>query len=227
MISKTTLKIFVLLLFVSSIAFAQKSEKKMIYIMDPMCAWCYGNIKTINKIQQEVDGTFPIEVYCGGMWTGKDVPHGGPEFYNLLRKHTPSIVIKTKERFSSDYYKSLTDTTYRFSSFEPSKALWIVKKIASKEFWKFKENVQRGIFEKAMRSDHLDGYLEIVDSMGIDHNAFIEMWSSKEVDQQVQTEFEISSSYSNSYPTLLLVEGDKRTVLGKGYFYADKILKAL
>lgn len=223
----TALVVLLFVLLLGNQSMAQQNQRKLVYIMDPVCAWCYGNIKPIKEIKDSVADKMPMEVYCGGMWTGDKVPKGGVEFYNLLRKHTPSIVIKTKERFSSAYYACLMDTTYRFSSFEPSKALWIVKNIAPEKFWEFKEKLQRGIFENAIRSDRFDSYIEIVDEMGLDHDTFVQMWDSKDVNDQVNTEFEISSSYSNSYPTLILVDGDKREVLGKGYFSAKSVLDKL
>ncbi|QZE15042.1 hypothetical protein K4L44_04230 [Halosquirtibacter laminarini] len=219
--------IFVLFILLSGVSFGQKPTKTLVYVMDPVCVWCYGNIKTINQIQKKVEGKIPMVAYCGGMWLDDEVPNGGVEFYKLLKKHNPGVVIKTKERFSPEYYRSLMDSTYRFSSYEPSKALWIIKNIHPNKFWDFKENVQRGIFEKAMRTDSFDGYLQIIDEMGLDHNAFSEMWNSKDVDAQVRSEFKISASYSSSYPTLILVEGDKREIIGKGYFYADKVLEKL
>jgi putative protein-disulfide isomerase len=46
---------------------------KLIYIMDPLCGWCYGNSDNVLELFEKYKNEIKFEILPGGMWVGENI----------------------------------------------------------------------------------------------------------------------------------------------------------
>ena len=65
---------------------------KLIYVMDPLCGWCFGNSQNMLAIKEEFAGKFEFEIIMGGMRIPPNTQTGGPQLSQFMKEHGPPIV---------------------------------------------------------------------------------------------------------------------------------------
>ncbi|MGB0871262.1 MAG: DsbA family protein [Flavobacteriales bacterium] len=206
-----------------------KKEKnmKLIYVMDPQCGWCYGNSENVSSIRKTFDQTFNFELLVGGMWLGNDAPVGGTELSGFLQAHAPRMAKTTGANVGQAYYDLATDSSYAFSSLEPSAAIVLIKTISPENTFAFTKDVQKMLLQDGKRLDKLENYLPILKSLKINEDDFKKAWLSAENIKNTQAEFSKASQLANGFPTLILQTKDGQKVLASGYFDLEQMVQTL
>ncbi len=196
--------------------------KKIIYVMNPMCGWCFGNSKSFDELYENYKNKYEIEVYLGAMWLKNDAPFGSASLKDFVVSDAVRLKEITKQSPSEKFFDLAGDTSYRFDSFFPASAIMAVKKLDNKKLVKFMQMVQKRQFIDGFKLDKIEAYEEILKSLSIDVNEFKKLWLSDENSEALYEEFDKARQIANSYPTLLLKDDLNMEVLARGYFdYKD------
>lgn len=195
--------------------------------MDPQCGWCYGNGENISAIREEFKDKFDFELLVGGMWLNENAPVGGTELSGFLQAHAPRMVETTGANVGQAYYDLAKDSTYAFSSLEPSAAIVLVKEISPEHTFPFTKEVQKLLLKDGKRLDKLENYLPILKSLNINENDFEKAWLSESNIRNAKTEFSKAGQLSNGFPTLILQTKEGQNVLASGYFNLEQMTKTL
>ena len=198
---------------------------KVTYVMDPQCGWCYGNSENITALQEDFEEEFDLLV--GGMWLGQNAPVGGDNLSQFLHKHAPRIATTTGAKVDSSYYKLAKDSTYSFSSLEPSAAIQLVKEIAVDKVFPFAKNVQLALFVEGKKLDDKETYIEILKTMSIDPSAFGSLWMGADNISKTKAEFTYARKLANGFPTLVITQNGKTETLASGYFNKETMVQKL
>lgn len=76
---------------------------KIIYVMDPICGWCYGNIDNTINLFNDFKDHVELEVLPGGMWSGPNTRIQSPAMTNYFLKHDAVIGERTGIQFGEAY----------------------------------------------------------------------------------------------------------------------------
>lgn len=218
---------FIVAIFLFTISFignAQTKKAELFYVMDPQCSWCYANSGNIEQIEKALNGKLDITLYPAGMWLGDEAPQGGVSYLENITQHFPPIIAKTGADIGTAYYDLASDASYTFSSLEPAAAIVLVRNMNPEKTLVFAENVEHALFVDGKRLDKLDTYLEILERLHIDTDAFKKNWMSEDNLSKTKANFERAKMLATSFPTLLLRQGTKTQVLGMGYFTKEEIM---
>ena len=79
--------------------------KKLIYIMDPQCGWCYGNSKNISEIHIEFSSSFEFKILTGGMWLNENAPIGGEKLSQFLKTNAPKMTSRTGVVINTNFFE--------------------------------------------------------------------------------------------------------------------------
>ena len=223
-VSGELLLVFLALLTLQSCA-QNKSEdmKKIVYVMDPLCGWCYGNSDNITSIYQQFKGSIDFELVVGGMWLGNNAPAGGPGLHQFVISHTPQMVDLTGAEVSLKYFELAADSSYAFSSLEPCAAIALVKSMRPEKTFPFAKEVQKAMFVEGKRLDALDTYLPVLKDLGINSTAFAESWLSDENISAAKKEFARSAVLTRGFPSLICQQDTQTLVLASGYFQKEVV----
>lgn len=210
--------------------YAQQSSsgmKKIIYVMDPHCGWCYGNGENITAIYDQFKSKYEFEILVGGMMLGTNAPRGGASLNQFIQEHVPPMSQRTGAIVSEKYYDLSKDSSYVFSSLEPSAAIVLIKEISPSNSFVFATAVQKAIFVEGKRFDKLDTYITILEKLNIDKEVFANRWMSKANIEKTELEFDKADKYAQSYPTMLIEENGSFKELASGYFEKQTMIDKL
>ena len=210
-----------------SITSLQASDKKLIYVMDPHCGWCYGNHENLEKIHDAYAKKIDLELVVAGMWVRDGAPVGGNKLVKFIKAHTPKIVEKTGVTIDQKYYDLAANSSYVFSSLEPSAAIIVAKELKPNVVFEFSKKVQEAIFIHGKRLDKYETYKNIVTSFNIDEKRFKAMWMSKDNVEKTEAEFKRASTISFGYPSLFIEKDGKTSIIAAGEFNVADIMDIL
>lgn len=201
-------------------------KKKLVYVMDAQCGWCYGNSKNMLSIYQEFSDTYDFEFLNGGMWVGENAPQSGGRISEYIGSQIPRLESHTGMKISEAFISLIRDSDYVLSSLEPSAAIVLMKEQTKQAFLIAKE-VQSALFVEAKRLDELSTYLPILEKFDIDASLFENQWMSEENLKQTNEEFNKVRSMVNAFPCLLIEENNQLSVLASGYFELEAMRERL
>ncbi len=216
--------------------------QKLIYIMDPHCGWCFGNSKNFSALYEAFSHAkyrekVSIEIIAGGMWLGESAPQGGEGLAQFIQTHGPRMEATTQTKLGDAFHQLTANSSYTFSSLEPSAALVLVNELAPEKAVQFCSLMLESIFIHGARPDQLESYQTVLAQLAIDTEQFALEWLQAENIAKTQAQFAVAKKLANGYPTLLLQQpnsttGEQRySAIASGYFnlpqVTDKIAKML
>lgn len=200
---------------------------KLIYIMDPLCGWCYGNSNNTQKGYDKYNDILDLEILPAGMWTGINTRKQSKQMAQFIKKHDPQVQQTTGTEFGKDYFKFIENEEIVLDSEIPSRAIVTVKKLSASQVIPFAIEVQKAryLFGKDLNTD--ETYLTICNSLGIDKIEFLKIFHSELIKNDTQEIFALAQKYASSYPTLLAEKGGKTYILEQGYAPFETIVKQI
>ncbi|WP_123803479.1 DsbA family protein [Flavivirga aquatica] len=208
-------------------AMKMNKMKKLIYVMDPHCGWCYGNSKNIETVAEQFKDKLNIQLMVGGMWLEGNAPNGGEEFSRFIAKHSPQMEATTGAFVSSIFFELTKDSTYTFSSLEPCCAINLVKELKPNMAITFAKEVQKAIFAEGKRLDNIETYLPIIKGLNINAKQFQLRWMKDDNLSKTKEEFDYTKQLVNGFPTLLLYDENQIQIIASGYFNTKQIIEKI
>ncbi len=205
----------------------KNSVKKLIYVSDPQCGWCYGNGENILSIYNEFKADFEFELLNGGMWIGEHAPTGGEKTSDYIQSQAPRLMSYTGVEISEAYFAMLKDPKYVLSSLEPCSAIMAIKQMAPDFVFEFSKEIQKAQFVLGSRLEEIESYLPILNKMGLSSDEFQSLWLTEKNLELCMAEFDIADKITNGFPTLLLQDEKDLKVLASGYFNLEEMKENL
>ena len=195
--------------------------KKLIYIMNPMCGWCFGNSQNMQNLSQEFGEKIEIEYIVGEMWTGINAPKGSKGLGDFVSQDAINLKNTTGLSPSQNFFDLAYDESYTFDSTFPSLAITYVKRTAKTKLSAFIKKVLDAQFLDGKKLTAVETYESIFKELDLDFNDFLKEWESTQNKEELNKNFKKARELASSYPTLLLEDGENHTVLNRGYFSYD------
>ncbi|RKR04591.1 putative protein-disulfide isomerase [Flavobacterium sp. 90] len=200
---------------------------KLIYVMDPLCGWCFGNSTNIAKLHEKYKDKFDIDVLPAGMWAGANARKQSKHISAYIRKHDPQIQQITGTEFGKDYFNFIENEDILLDSEVPSRGILTVTKLWASKVIPFTIEVQKARYWQGKDLNTDQTYLEICENLDLDKTQFIKAFHSEELKKETQQTFALAQQYAGSYPTLLAQKDDKLYILEQGYASFENIAKQI
>lgn len=197
----------------------QLNEKKMkiIYVMDPLCGWCYGNTTNTEKLYEKYGNRIDFEILPAGMWTGANARYQSRQTAVYIKKHDLQVAQLTGTTFGEGYFKLLEDEKVLLDSEIPSRAITTIKNMWPAQAIPFAIRVQRARYWYGKDLNKESTYFDICTDLKLDTAQFLNAFHSEELKRATQEGFVSAQRYASSYPTLLSEMDGKTIVLEQGY----------
>ncbi|MFT4753409.1 MAG: putative protein-disulfide isomerase [Salibacteraceae bacterium] len=194
---------------------------KLIYVMDPLCGWCYGNSENILAIKNEFSDKFEFEILMGGMRISPNTQTGGPELSQFMKEHGPPMEQTTGVQLSDAFYALANNPEYVFNSLEPCAASVLVKQLQPTVAFEFASAVQKRFYQEGTKLDQLSTYQPILKELGMDTEKFKWLWMTPENLKATQEEFTRASTLATGFPTFLIEINGEIGKINAGYFQLE------
>ncbi len=196
---------------------------KLIYVGDPMCSWCYGISEELSKVQEEFNHQLPMELVMGGLR-----PYNKETMLDLksfLTGHWEEVNHRSGQKFN---FKILDSDQITYDTEPPCRANVIVRILAPEKSMEFFKGTQRAFYWDNKNMHLATSYDELLKTLGIDQNKFHSLFESDEMKNEVKKDFERSSQLGvRGFPTLLLQQDDKITLIANGYDTAENMIRKI
>lgn len=203
---------------------------EIIYVMDPLCGWCYGNSQTINQIYDKYKDGVSFNVMPGGMWVGGNASLNNPELAAFIRRHDQVVKRRTGAKFGPKYQENILDNpSHVFNSEPPSRAIVAVSQLKPEAAFVFAGDVLRLQFWEGKDLNDGEVYLDVIGRYDISQDRFARLYESERLARDTQTVFDMVRQIGvTGFPTLLASYNGRREILATGYMpfaSLDQIVK--
>jgi len=183
------------------------------FFVDPMCAWCWAQKPTIDKIMNDLDGKAGIEFYMGGMRVRENTKKIEGNYKAYLAQVFDRVNILSGQSMN----KKVLDTEgLYFDSEYPCRAVLLIKRQLGKDqAIRYLHKIQAAYFVDAKNITQPSVLMELAgDGFVEDMQGFKEALMSSENEQYTFEEFDYVQQHSVSgFPTIQFLEDD--TVVGE------------
>lgn len=200
---------------------------KLIYVMDPLCGWCYGNAANTQKLYNKYKEIFDFEILPAGMWTGANARKQSKPMAEYIKKHDLQVQHTTGTAFGEAYFKLIENEDVILDSEVPSRAIVTVKKLWPEQAVLFALEVQKARYLYGQDLNQIQTYLKICDDLKLDIEKFTASFDSEFIKNATLETFETAGQYANSYPALIAEKKNEEFVLEQGYAGFETIAKRI
>lgn len=189
----------------------------ILYIMDPLCGWCFGFSPVMQKLQAQYKDQFHFRVIPGGMITGNRVqPVSVMAEYILgaYRRLEDHAGVKVGE----PYLDMLRKGTEIQNSEPPCRAIHTFQQMQPERALDFAHELQLKQFVAGKSFNDEATYRELATEFGIDADTFINAMNSEESRYGTQQEFQwVQAAGITGFPCAVLEKDEKYYMVAKGF----------
>ena len=174
-------------------------KKRLYYIYDPMCAWCYAFEPTFKSILKSLDSSYEIIYIPGGL-----APHSNEPMAKTMQEKIEFIWVQINEvvgtEFNHDFWRHCKP---RRSTYLACQAT-VAARLQNKEP-EMIEAIQKAYYQKAQNPSDADTLIHAANSIGLNVEKFEKDLTSSEVIALFENDLNHRRKLGvNSFPTLLL-----------------------
>lgn len=219
------MNIIITMLFLCSFTIMHAQEKPtLIYVMDPLCGWCYGFSPVMQKVYDTYKDKVNFQVVTGGMIIDEKVGPIG-KIAPFLKKATAQVTQHTGAEFSPLFLDTILQKgTQILTSLQPSIAIQICKKEKPDSIFSFLTALHKDIYIHGLQTAEAKDYGRLAKAMGFDPKSFINFVSKQEYIDAAKEDFKEAEALGiESYPALLLRETEGIRVISRGFVHWDQL----
>jgi putative protein-disulfide isomerase len=182
-------------------------NKKLIYVHDPMCSWCYGFSKTYMQLIEKLPEDIEVVRLLGGL---------APDTDEIMPESTRQMVRQNWERISEVIpgvefnYDFWTKCQPRRATYPACRAIIAAREQGEEFDGAMTRQIQQGYYSQARNPSENETLVELAGEIGLDKDRFLEQLTAEQTHQQLLDEIATVRSIGISgFPSLVLQKGDR------------------
>lgn len=206
--------------------FSLALNKKLIYVFDPLCGWCYGFSPVVKQLYDATKRRAQWDILAGGMVVGERVGPIG-RISEFLKQALPRVEGTTGIHFGEAFTTEVLERgTLILSSVEPSRALQAVKALAPDRAMAYAAGLQKALYEEGRDVTSLGVLGDVAESVRI--VGFELEYMKVETYEQTLDEFQLVNQMGiTGFPTLVGVDGEHTRVFSRGWAPFDRVFEGV
>ncbi|WP_286237192.1 DsbA family protein [Neptuniibacter halophilus] len=194
---------------------------RFIYVMDPMCSWCWAFRPSITALQQRYPET-PWLYLMGGLAPDSEEPMAEAMQAKLISVWQ-QIEQRTGTRFNFDFWKN---NTPRRSTYPACRAVITADSLLPGSAGDMILAIQQAYYTEARNPSDLAVLCALAEQLGIDPERFEQRLNSAETEEQLQQQIIQGQRLgAQGFPALFLQTERSIEALSYGYAKAEDILR--
>ncbi len=188
--------------------------KLLIYVVDPMCSWCWGFSPVIDEIVRRYRGQVTIEVLLGGLRPGNTERFDERRRAYIL-SHWHAVHERTGQPFNFNFHPP---PSFIYDTEPPSRAMRVVRQLAQDKELVFLNSVQEAFYVKNKDVTDSEVLANLASTQGIDRDRFLKGFNDSAIKKSVWQDFDRARQLGVSgFPALLGQNGNDRIRFTHGY----------
>jgi putative protein-disulfide isomerase len=188
-------------------------QKEVIFVVDPMCSWCWGFAPVIEAIRNNTEQTFSLVV--GGL-RGKGEMTWDESSKDYLKGHWEQVSQSTGQPFS---YTLFEKTVFDYDTYPACKAVVSVREIFSvQKAFEYLHILQHAFYTRSEDITQVETLVKLLDNMGLDTHKFTSFYKSDRAQLLMEHDFAKARSMgANAFPAVIVIDQEGHMISQKGY----------
>lgn len=205
--------------------------KKIIYIFDAYCPWCYAFTPVVKRLYESHSDAFAFDILSGGMIIDDQVKTiGGLEKSESMRTNYQRISQRTGAQFGEAFFKRIKDEESVMNSEIPARALAVFREMETTvSSIEFVHKLLGSLFLEGGNPNEEGFYRNLATHFQLDSDLFIENMNKTYFQQQARYDFALAKQLqAETFPRLYLQTSDTYFyLLSKGYSDYNQIVQII
>lgn len=200
----------------------ENSTKKLHYIYDPLCGWCYGIAPLIEVVSHEYPHV--LTLHGGGLFTPTRKVTGGDAWKEHVTPIDERISQLSGQIFSQQYRNNLANTEMTLNSLMPIAAILVARKMGDRDVMLLKA-LQDAYYLDGLNISDKDVLFFIVQKLGFDITLFSTLFTQVneyEITQHIQQTQQLMHQVNGrGFPTLCIEDNQTYHLIPVENYFGD------
>ncbi|MFA5678462.1 MAG: DsbA family protein [Pseudomonas sp.] len=198
-------------------------SQRLIYIMDPMCSWCWGFAPVIDAIQARYPA-LPLHMVAGGLRPGVTDPLKDSA-RQALAEHWQAVKAASGQPLLSP---DALPVSFIYNTEPACRALVVARELDADRVWALVKAIQSAFYSQALDVTQCMALADLAEQVGYSRSRFSKAFIAEAAQAAVSVDFRWAADLGISgFPTLLAERNGMLALLSHGYQPADSILALL
>ncbi len=201
----------------------------LIYIVDPMCSWCYGFAKTLDELLAQPGAAAPLQlaVVMGGLrpFTTELLTS---ERAKEIAGHWHHVAQASGQMFAQAPHTALNIPGFIYDTEPASRAIVAMRMHWPKLVWRYLKAVQHAFYAEANNVTQADVLADLAEALGVARADFARAFASQEMRDATLADFKQSQSWGvRGFPALIAEHGDHLHLVAQGFMPIETLRQQL
>lgn len=200
-------------------------QKELIFVLDPMCSWCWGFAPVIEKLIKTYSDDYQFSLVLGGLRT-KDEMAWNDTSKAYLKGHWEQVSQQTGQPFSGELFEK---EQFEYDTYPACKAVVTVRQLfGMQKAFEYLHTIQEAFYARAQDITNEDVLNDLLQDMGLDNGGFQTFFKSERAQLLMEHDFAKARSMgANAFPSVVLIDQEGHMVSQKGYRSLSEMQKLL
>lgn len=198
--------------------------RRLLYVMDPMCSWCWGFSPVIDALarQAEAEGV-ALHLVVGGLRSERQ-PLDAAGRVRILG-HWQAVNAATGQLFD---FAAAMPPGFVYDTEPACRALVAARGLDAGRVWPLAQAIAQAFYQQGRDVTRPAELLELAESVGLAREAFAARFDSAEAREETEADFTWSRNLGISgFPTLLAEQDGQVALLTNGYQPLEALMPLL
>ncbi|MGL6312416.1 DsbA family protein [Vibrio sp. WXL103] len=195
---------------------------RFLYVMDPMCAWCYGFQPELERFLEQYPSV-EVDWIMGGLAPDTQEPMN-EDLKQAISSYWHNIEQVSAVTFNHSYWE--LNTPYR-STYQACRAVISAEKLSAMSSLDMVRAIQSAYYREARNPSLDETLVDCARTLGLTEKQFLTVLHSKETESRLQEHLAIARSFQvRGFPALFYIDKDKRAYpLTLGFCKAEELFE--
>lgn len=198
---------------------------KLIYVVDPMCSWCYGFAPSVDALLADPGQAAPLELalVMGGLRPYTTEPVSA-RFVDEILGHWRHVHEASGQPFAAAPHTALHDSGFVYDTEPASRAVVAVRSLWPAQVWRYLKAIQQAFYAGARNVARAEVLADLALAQGLPRSEFAHAFASQQMRDATRADFRQAQDWGiRGFPALLAELGAELHLVSQGYLDADAL----
>jgi putative protein-disulfide isomerase len=190
-------------------------QKELIFVLDPMCSWCWGFAPVIDELQSTFGDEYRFSLVLGGLRTKGEMSWNEMS-REYLKGHWRQVSQRTGQMFSDRLFEK---ESFDYDTYPACKAVITVRELfGMQSAFAYLHTIQEAFYTRAEDITNIDVLCDLLQTVQLDSTAFRDFFESDRAELLMEHDFAKARSMgANAFPSVVVIDEEGHMVCQKGY----------
>jgi len=190
-------------------------QKELIFVLDPMCSWCWGFAPVIDELQSTLGDEYRFSLVLGGLRTKGEMSWNEMS-KGYLKGHWRQVSQRTGQMFSDRLFEK---ESFEYDTYPACKAVITVRELfGMQSAFAYLHTIQEAFYTRAEDITNINVLCDLLQAVDLNSTTFRDFFESDRAELLMEHDFAKARSMgANAFPSVVVIDEEGHMVCQKGY----------